>query len=280
MRMLKDFEQFLETCVDQFGNSQTSASMKYSLLGGGKRIRPHLLCDLLIDFEINPSLGYEAAAALEMIHTYSLVHDDLPAMDDDDYRRHRYTNHKVFGEAQAILGGDALLTSAFTVIATSTYSDQQKSKLVEILARNAGAVGMILGQEKDMDNVIDSLADLDACYALKTGCLLAAALEMACVIANQDAVQSIARDLGMNLGIVYQYQDDVLEATTQFETLGKSNSSDLNRDKATVVSLLGLDAALARIDMLFNTIDDLLKQLPLTGHHLQKLIATIISRKY
>lgn len=278
--MLNDFEQFLDRSVDRFGASQTSASMKYSLLGGGKRIRPQLLFSLLEDFDCNAKQGYDAAAALEMIHTYSLVHDDLPAMDNDDYRRHRLTNHKVFGEAQAILGGDALLTSAFTLIAQSGYRDDQKVKLIEILARNAGALGMILGQEKDMDDAIETLEDLDACYALKTGCLLAAALEMACVIANHDASQSIAKDLGIHLGIAYQYQDDLLEATTQFETLGKSSSSDLDREKATVVTLLGIDAAQTRIKHVFATIDTLLDQLTATNQHLQALIATIISRQF
>lgn len=278
--MLNTFETFLENTLNDFGVSTTQESMAYSLLGGGKRLRPLMLFTLLEAMSGNPSLGNEAAAALEMIHTYSLVHDDLPAMDNDDYRRHKLTNHKVFGEGQAILAGDALLTGAFEVISNAPLSADILLSLVSILAKAAGAQGMILGQELDTKDDINSLDELNRCYELKTGCLFAAAFEMAVVLANRFDLREVARDIGLKLGIAFQYQDDILEVSQSFEEIGKSNDSDVIRDKSTVVSFVGLEQAKMLTDTLYDEIHELLQSLPLRNQKVQELINTMISRKY
>lgn len=279
--MLNNFEVYLEDVLSQYGNTQTKSSMAYSLQGGGKRLRPALLSALVKDLGLDHKGAYPCGAALEMIHTYSLIHDDLPAMDNDDFRRHKPTNHKVYGEGQAILAGDALLTAAFEIVADSeSLSSHQKVKIIKILSKNAGANGMILGQELDTEDNIHSLEDLNKCYELKTGCLFSAALEMATVIAERFELQETASHLGLKLGLAFQYQDDILEATTSFDTLGKSASSDLDRDKTTIVSLLGLEEANKLTDSVFDSMLKLINSLNLQENSLIKLIEKMTQRTF
>lgn len=279
--MLKKFEEYLENYVDSFGSTKTKEAMSYSLLGGGKRLRPSLLFSLSEDLESSSTAILECASAIEMIHTYSLIHDDLPSMDNDDYRRHKLTNHKVFGEGQAILAGDALLTAAFEIIADSESLDpQQKFRIIKTLSKNAGAKGMILGQELDTEDAMSSLEQLNACYELKTGCLFSASLEMATIISGRYDLQKTASDLGISLGLAFQYQDDILEATTEFGTLGKSSDSDVNRDKTTIVSLLGLEEAKKLTDSVFESMLNLLSSMNLNGTALRELIEKMTQRTF
>ncbi|NLL75178.1 MAG: polyprenyl synthetase family protein [Erysipelothrix sp.] len=254
--MIHQLSDALKSAVDQ--KPLVFESMAYSLLSDGKRIRPMMLLSLLSDLGGDYTKGIDAAVALEMVHTYSLVHDDLPAMDNDDYRRHRLTNHKVYGEGIAILAGDGLLTQAFMELSKVGSSD-----CIEVLARNAGPLGMILGQELDIKDEFDSLEDLTQCYLLKTGCLFAAALEMAALIADRKDLQESMRELGYKLGVVFQYQDDILEATQSFETLGKSSDSDTDRGKNTIVGFLGIDEAKKTSDALFDEIQTCVGDYPL-----------------
>lgn len=272
-------ESRLRELVQEYGNTTVQDAMSYSLLSGGKRVRPRLLLSLLADYGIDLDHGLNQACALEMVHTYSLVHDDLPAMDNDDFRRFKPTNHKVYGEGMAILAGDGLLTAAFTTLAKAdTVSATIQMKTVEILARNAGAHGMILGQELDIVDNIDSVEALIQCYEMKTGCLFAAALEMAAVIAGKDDLQDTARTLGLKLGVVFQYQDDILEVTKTSDEIGKSHLSDGEREKSTIVTLLGLKRAQNATEGLFKEIKVLLDRLDLNGTELQKLIEEMIAR--
>ncbi|CAM4184422.1 polyprenyl synthetase family protein [Erysipelothrix aquatica] len=272
-------ESRLRELVQEYGNTTVQDAMSYSLLSGGKRVRPRLLLSLLADYGIDLDHGLNQACALEMVHTYSLVHDDLPAMDNDDFRRFKPTNHKVYGEGMAILAGDGLLTAAFTTLAKAdTVSAMVQMKTVEILARNAGAHGMILGQELDIVDNIDSVEALIQCYEMKTGCLFAAALEMAAVIAGKDDLQDTARTLGLKLGVAFQYQDDILEVTKTSDEIGKSHLSDGEREKSTIVTLLGLKRAQNATEGLFKEIKVLLDRLDLNGTELQKLIEEMIAR--
>lgn len=272
-------ESRLRELVQEYGNTTVQDAMSYSLLSGGKRVRPRLLLSLLADYGIDLDHGLNQACALEMVHTYSLVHDDLPAMDNDDFRRFKPTNHKVYGEGMAILAGDGLLTAAFTTLAKAdTVSATIQMKTVEILARNAGAHGMILGQELDIVDNIDSVEALIQCYEMKTGCLFAAALEMAAVIAEKDHLQDTARTLGLKLGVAFQYQDDILEVTKTSDEIGKSHLSDGEREKSTIVTLLGLKRAQNATEGLFKEIKVLLDRLDLNGSELQKLIEEMIAR--
>lgn len=241
-KMLKKFEIELENAI-QVKGSKVKEAMNYSLLAGGKRIRPMMLLTLLEDLGGNPKTGMKTAIGLEMIHTYSLVHDDLPAMDNDDFRRHKPTNHKVYGEGTAILAGDALLNDAFLQVIHDDLEASLKVDLIEILGRNAGPEGMILGQEIDIANDFKTLEELSYSYQLKTGCLFASALESAVLLANRKDLQETAKHIAYQLGIFFQYQDDILEYTSDFESMGKNIQSDFDQDKKTIVTFLGLEQA-------------------------------------
>lgn len=277
--MIQQIETALKHYAESNGTSKVSESIAYSLLSGGKRLRPCMLLSFLSDLGGNIEDGLSAACALEMIHTYSLVHDDLPAMDDDDYRRFKPTNHKVFGEGMAILAGDGLLTQAFDTLSNSNLDNSHKVSCIQVLAHCAGTHGMILGQEIDTLDTIDSIESLDECYYLKTGKLFAAALEMACIIANRNDLRDTAHSVGLKLGLAFQYQDDLLEVKEEFQTIGKSNSSDKERDKHTVVSLLGLHEAEKRTRILYQELNETLLSMGLKSNLLLELIESITGRR-
>lgn len=251
------FNNRLNHVLDNVSESFVKDAMQYALSSEGKRLRPYLVYCVSNQSMDNPVL-LDLCATIEMVHSYSLVHDDLPAMDNDDYRRGRLTTHKAFNEATAILAGDALLTYAFTLISKLAINSDQKIELVNILADASGADGMILGQAQDMIN--DDKADLsiDELYRLytnKTGKLFSAALKMGNVLANKPVKQVELEKIGYKLGIVFQVQDDYLECTTSFEVLGKSNQSDLNNHKNTVVQKLGLEKSKEMINNLYEELN-------------------------
>ena len=224
-------------------------AMRYSLLSGGKRVRPAMtlaFCDML------GGQGREAlpfACALELVHTYSLIHDDLPCMDDDDLRRGRPTCHKVYGETMAVLAGDALQGEAFGLIAAApAMTAQQRIDAVAVLSAACGGGGMVAGQVLDVDHLAQSEADLRLLHRLKTGAMPQAAAELGCVAAGaDDGLRQRARDYGCHIGLAFQVRDDVLDVVADQGELGKPIGSDRAEGKRTFVDLLGLEACQALV---------------------------------
>lgn len=225
-------------------------AVEYSLTAGGKRLRPALLLECFAacsggnDRGAGRQSALAAAAAMELIHTFSLVHDDLPAMDDDDLRRGRPTNHKVFGEAMAILAGDAMVTMAFEVLA-SDADPAALPGLVRELASASGPQGMIGGQVLDIDgeNQRLSLPELQRIHRMKTGALLTASCRLGAIAARQENQLPAMTDFGRHLGLAFQIVDDVLDVTSTPEQMGKATGKDAGKGKNTYPSLLGLDAS-------------------------------------
>ncbi|TGE34635.1 polyprenyl synthetase family protein [Desulfosporosinus sp. Sb-LF] len=222
-------------------------SMSYSLIGGGKRIRPVLALASAEAVGGNPKAILPAAVAIELIHTYSLIHDDLPAMDNDDYRRGRLSNHKVFGEAHAILAGDALLTYAFELLADSELGQPDRQLLIiREVAVAAGKAGMVGGQVADLagEGKILKLSEIEEIHKAKTGALLTVSARLGGILAGGTKQQVGAlTDYAQALGLAFQIKDDILDVVGDSETLGKPAGSDLRQGKATYVSLLGLEGA-------------------------------------
>ena len=220
-------------------------AMDYSLLAGGKRLRPAILLEF---YKIcgGKDDATDFAAAIEMIHTYSLIHDDLPCMDDDDFRRGRPSCHKQFDEANALLAGDGLLTHAFYLASTSPIKSEYKVKAIEVLSQYSGVHGMIGGQVIDLlnENKPCELNVILKTYELKTAGLLIASSMMGCILAgaNEEKIQA-AYDFAYNLGIAFQIQDDLLDYFGDEKKLGKPVGSDQKNDKHTYVSLVGIENA-------------------------------------
>ena len=235
-------EKVLEEKIDELADSKVKEAMRYSLIAPGKRVRPNLLYEVVKGYGLLESVADEFACAIEMIHTYSLIHDDLPAMDNDDLRRGRLTCHKQFDEATAILAGDGLLTYAFDEASSSTADPSIVVKCIQVLAQCAGSNGMVLGQDLDMNE--SNTSDWDyvrKVHKYKTGCLLSAPLMMGALLAgkNDETVRQW-HEIGISLGLAFQIQDDILDVELSSEEFGKSNSDEKN-DKKTSVSLLGLE---------------------------------------
>jgi geranylgeranyl diphosphate synthase, type II len=224
-------------------------AMAYSLEAGGKRIRPLLLFATLHSFEKDPDIGLPVACAIEMIHTYSLIHDDLPSMDDDDLRRGKPTNHKVFGEAMAILAGDGLLTYAFQVIAEmkdDRITPEVQIRLIEELAKAAGPEGMVAGQVADIEGEGRelSLAQLEYIHRHKTGKMLQYSVLAGALLAGASERQQ--RDLyefASHLGLAFQIRDDILDIEGSEDKIGKRVGSDVEKKKVTYPSLLTMEGA-------------------------------------
>lgn len=239
----------LLSCHGPFGigNSVVADAMRYSILNGGKRIRPFLCLEFSKSCGGNEDIALDFACAVEMIHTYSLIHDDLPCMDNDDMRRGKPSCHKVFGEANALLAGDSLLTKAFNVISSIDCSSNIQVSAINYLSESSGIKGMIGGQVLDLqfENSNPTVNEVLSMYKLKTGCLLVAS----CVLGSlsyencsSNARQS-ASDYAMNLGLAFQIQDDILDIISDESTLGKPVGSDEKNEKSTIVKFYGLDKA-------------------------------------
>lgn len=237
-------ESLLENYINSLPDSTTKSAMLYSLTAGGKRIRPHLLYTVLKGYSVNPEIGNPFACALEMIHTYSLIHDDLPAMDNDDLRRGLPTCHKQFDEATAILAGDGLLTYAFEVAASSNEASDTVVKCISILSQMAGPSGMVFGQQLDLEaeNKEIDWNMLQRIHEHKTGCLLTAPLLMGCILAKHEEDIPAWKKIGFSLGLAFQVQDDILDIELTAKEFGKSNSDQKNH-KGTSVSILGIERA-------------------------------------
>ncbi len=228
-------------------NSTLTEAMQYSLLSGGKRLRPILLMAAADAVGSTGEKFLTTAAAIEMIHTYSLIHDDLPAMDDDDYRRGKLTNHKVFGEAIAILAGDSLLTLAFEVmLRQKDVADSARIAVVNEMSRAAGMSGMVGGQAIDLQSegkAID-LGTLRRMHLGKTGALFRAAIRSGAILAGASPQQlSALTAYAESFGLAFQITDDILDVTGDEKTLGKPIGSDARNQKSTYVTLTSLDSA-------------------------------------
>ena len=243
-------EEALESVLPQPAKDARTApvieSMRYSLLAGGKRIRPVMVVAFCQLCGGDPQQALPFACAVEMVHTYSLIHDDLPCMDDDDLRRGRPTNHKVYGEAMALLAGDGLLTKAFETALSFSGAPEDALRGVRILAQCAGADGMVGGQCIDLDsegkNVdLELLREMDQG---KTVALISAACQMGCVAAGaEESLLEKARSYAEGVGMAFQIRDDILDVLGDAATLGKNVGMDSARDKRNYVSLLGVEEA-------------------------------------
>lgn len=242
----------VESALEEFyGDQQLAANLReavlYSIHAGGKRIRPYLLLEVLESLQVPITIAHaQVAAALEMIHTGSLIHDDLPAMDDDDFRRGRLTNHKKFGEALAILAGDALFLDPYALIAQANLPNEIKVDLIASLSLSSGSMGMVAGQVLDMEGEGKhlNLEELQTIHSNKTGKLLAFPFQAAGVIAGLDEnLQKQLKTVGELIGLAFQVRDDILDVTASFEEIGKTPQKDLQAEKSTYPALLGLDEA-------------------------------------
>ena len=265
------------------------SAMNYSLLAGGKRLRPIFMMESYKFFG-GKNLEYVSAfmAALEMIHTYSLIHDDLPAMDNDDYRRGRLTNHKVYGEATAILAGDGLLNYAFETVANKMCEVNDPSLLKRmvranrVLGKKAGIYGMIGGQVVDLESENNPNTDKDTLlfiHECKTAALIEAALMIGAVLAgaNEMNLAKIER-VGYNIGLAFQIQDDILDVIGDQAVIGKPVLSDEKNNKTTYVTIHGLDESKKRVEELSLQSIKLLDSLPYTNEFLNQLIKALINR--
>ncbi len=226
-------------------------AMRYSLLAGGKRIRPVLVLEAcrICGGEVEKALPF--ACAVEMIHTYSLIHDDLPAMDNDDLRRGRPTNHKEFGESAAILAGDALLTEAFFALSQAELPPDRIVQAVACLSAQAGHLGMVGGQALDMEEKKRTVPELEQLQSLKTGALLQAAAELGCIAAGGTPQQRQGlRVYAEKLGRAFQIRDDMLDVMGEQAQLGKPIGSDAELGKSTFAALLGLEACAGLVEEL------------------------------
>lgn len=280
-------EKIGQTIEDFYKSQQVSPDLSevilYSVQAGGKRIRPLLLLELIQAFGLElAEAHYQVAAALEMIHTGSLIHDDLPAMDDDDYRRGRLTSHKKFGEDMAILAGDSLFLDAYGLLARAELPSQVKVDLISELSLAAGSFGMVAGQVLDMqgEGQAISLEDLKNIHANKTGKLLAYPFVAAGLIAEvEQSVQDKLRRIGELLGLAFQVRDDILDVTASFEELGKTPQKDLAAAKSTYPAFLGLDGAKSFFNQTLDEAVDILKDLEekteFSGGEIQKIIESL-----
>ena len=262
-------------------------AMNYSVLGGGKRLRPVMMKATYELFGGKDDVIKPFMAAMEMIHTYSLVHDDLPAMDNDEYRRGKKTTHAVFGETMGILAGDALLNYAFetAILALLTHPmNTNVPKALSILARKAGVYGMIGGQvvdveaEKKGENI--SREKLDFIYRLKTGALIEASMMIGGALAGAtDEELERLEHAATNLGLAFQIQDDILDVTSTFEELGKPIGSDEKNQKSTYVTFEGLEKAKADVEAFSLDAKEILASFGKKDEFLQALFAYLIHRK-
>ena len=261
-------------------------AMEYSLMAGGKRLRPMLMLEAYRLFGgKDESIVTPFMAAIEMIHTYSLVHDDLPAMDNDDYRRGRKTTHIVYGEDMGILAGDALLNYAYETVAKSMASGGKlklQAKAFAVLSQKAGIYGMVGGQVVDVEMTGKDLSEeqLEFIYRLKTGALLEASLMTGAVLAgaSDEEVRAMEK-VGRNVGMAFQIQDDILDITSTTEELGKPVHSDEKNAKSTYVAIYGMDESLKAVEEYSEKALNILLEFDMQNAYLNSLIEMLINRK-
>ena len=264
-------------------NNKLHQAMRYSCLNSGKRIRPLLVYATVADLGCSPQQLDYAAAAIELIHTYSLIHDDLPTMDDDDLRRGKPSCHKQFDPATAILAGDALNTLAFNLLTQNECTPEIQIKLIQLLSEAAGPNQMILGQSLDLaaENQAITIEQLEQIHTAKTGALIQCSIQMAASIASASAPdQAILIQLGETLGLTFQLQDDLLDIESSTEQLGKPIGSDQKQHKATFPSILGQHQTRQQLNSLYSDLQQQLSLLSFAPTQLSLLITSITQRAH
>ena len=250
--IIEEVNARLKEILSSYRPGLVKEAMTYSVMAGGKRLRPLLFIQTLRAYNVDYHEYIDIACAIEMIHTYSLIHDDLPGMDNDDLRRGKPTCHKQFDEATAILAGDALLNESMNVILRMDLDDALKVEILRYLYNASGLSGMIYGQQQDMyfETHAATLDELQAIHHDKTGALISVPMKIAGLIAKKEDADKL-ENIGFKLGLAFQIQDDILDVTSTTETLGKKVGSDIANHKSTYVSLLGLETSQKRVEELF-----------------------------
>ncbi len=282
-QMLSDYKNEVESALDRAVSlsdcrqKEVIEAMRYSLLGGGKRLRAVLVLEFARLGEIDPVLAMPAACAIEMIHAYSLIHDDLPCMDDDDMRRGKPSCHICYGEATALLAGDGLLTAAFQTLAKAAQSlpAQRVLDCVSVLSEAAGYQGMIGGQVIDLAGI--DKESMEEMYRMKTGALLRASCVMGCLLAGRRDLVEAAEQYAENLGLAFQIVDDILDVTGDPALLGKPVGSDADNEKKTSVTLYSMEKAKEMADRYTAEARCRLEQLGADGF-LQELTDSLLNR--
>jgi geranylgeranyl diphosphate synthase type II len=260
--MISEFEQKLKKI---YINHEMREILDYNLLAGGKRLRPMLFIKLFSDLNTKGHYSMEdcmsIAAAIEMIHTYSLIHDDLPGMDNDDLRRGKPTTHIKFSHADAILAGDALLTDAFTILSKlETIEPYKVVKLINLVSQASGSQGMILGQKLDIDNKNQTFKQIERMHALKTGRLIKLPAQI-CHVLFDNAITQKAIEIFKYLGQWFQINDDIIDQVASTEQLGKPNNSDIKNKKENYITLIGLNESIINANKLKENIIDQTKMI-------------------
>lgn len=285
----KKVQLHVESLIHDFLQKEPSSTLKsaigYSLLNGGKRIRPLLVYSIADLFTLPWQYFDSIALSIEFIHTYSLIHDDLPAMDNDDFRRGLLTCHKQFNEAQAILAGDALQSEAFRLLADDVHlSMKQRLTLIQILSHSIGMRGLCLGQSKDLESEqkVISLEELMQIHQNKTGALLEAAMCMSLALIDnlEDSKQVILKRYAQIIGLAFQIQDDILDVIGELAITGKKQGSDLTLNKNTYPSLLTLNGAQTKLAELKIEATEQLTKLQMPAQQLQQLLDFIVNRDH
>lgn len=279
---MEKFNEYLVHSLDDIHDGVVKKAALYSLSSGGKLMRPRLLFAVMDAYGVDKEKGYNAACAIEMMHTYSLIHDDLPAMDNDTLRRGKPTCHIKYGEDIAILAGDALLTHSF-LFANNASDDANISKIcVEELAKNGGLEGMIYGQERDImnvDNVIDDVKELEKIHYYKTGKLISLACVLGATLSNKTEDIETWRQFGQSLGLIFQIQDDVFGEIKSTQELGKNAKSDYMKAKSTYASLLGVAKCQELINELHQKALTLLDTLDIQKEPVIDVVNLLINRE-
>ncbi|MFC0269892.1 polyprenyl synthetase family protein [Metabacillus herbersteinensis] len=277
-------EQLLSYIHELKAPETLKKSMLYSLEAGGKRLRPILVLATMNDYNKNENIGVAVACAIEMVHTYSLIHDDLPCMDDDDLRRGKPTNHKVYGEATAVLAGDGLLTQSFQLIAnTPTIDSNTKVRLMTELVKAAGPEGMVGGQVADMEGEAKqlSLKELEYIHENKTAKLLGYSVVSGAILANapEDDLEKLQL-FSYHLGIAFQIRDDILDIEGNEEVIGKPVGSDTYNEKTTYPAILSLDGAKQKLVQHIEAAKSELHNLSIKAHLLEELCDLVAQRDH
>lgn len=279
-------EMFRSFLPAEEGFARTMAqAMNYSMLAGGKRLRPMLIQETYRLFGGTEKVAEPFMAGMEMIHTHSLIHDDLPALDNDDYRRGRLTTHKVYGEAMGVLSGVALLNYAYETMLQAFSLTEDQDRVIcalKVMAEKTGIHGMLGGQSVDVENDGKPLEKemLDYIYRNKTSALIEASMMTGAILAGADEQQvAVVEDAAGNIGLAFQIQDDILDVTSTDEELGKPVHSDEKNNKVTYVTLFGIEEASRQVELLSEKAIKLLKSLNKNNEFLYLLIEKLINRR-
>ena len=277
--IVNEINQRLKTILNDYPKSKVKEAMLYSLQAGGKRIRPFIVLQVIRAYNQNYHDYIDIACALEMIHTYSLIHDDLPGMDNDDLRRGKPTCHKQFGEATAILAGDGLLNEAVNIIIKTSLASDLKIALISCLYQASGISGMIYGQELDIENENKKLSidKLNTIHHYKTGKLLSCAFQLGGLIASPQDVK-VLKEIGYKVGLAFQIQDDILDVISDSKTLGKPVGSDASNHKETYTTLIGVEASQKEVDKLFKEVIKLVYSLSINHGLIIEIIELLWKR--